>query len=195
MRCGFSYTINNDWGQIAIVLGLIVLGLAQGCIVALVFNTLLSSSPPSLAGDVGASRGLTHNLSGSAGISVATAMAVGLLGGLVTSQAIASPVITPTVISQVTIDNVTFITNEQLKEVLAKTTAASAEVDKTVLIYEDARLRALKITMLILAALALLAVIPAGRIPGFRHEDLPVGYPKDEDAIYDLGENGESAPA
>lgn len=155
---------------------------------ALVFNTQLSSSPPSLSGDVGALRGLVHNLSASAGISVATALAVGLLGGLVTSQAVASPIITTTAISQVNLYDVNFITNDQLHDVLAKTTASPAEVDKAFVIYADARLRALKITMLVLAALALLAVIPSGRMPGFSSEELPVGYPKDEDAIYDLDE-------
>lgn len=38
-------TIRNDWGQGVIVVGLVTLGLAQGCIVALVFNTLLSAAP------------------------------------------------------------------------------------------------------------------------------------------------------
>lgn len=178
-----------------IVVGLVGLGLARGCIVTLVFNTLLSSSPPSLSGDVAALRGLVHNLSGSAGIAVMTAMAVGLLGGLVTSQAVASPVISSSVLSQVNLDNVNVITNDQLDEVLGETAASPAEVDKSVRIYEDARLRALKITMLVLAGLALLAVVPAGRMPGFSTEDLPGGYPKDEDAIYNLTEVDRSVPA
>lgn len=83
--------------------------------------------------------------------------------------------------------------NEQLNAAPAKTTASPAEVDKAVVIYEDARLRPLKITMLVLAGLALLAVIPSGRMPGFSTEELPVGYPKDEDAIYDLGEADDTA--
>ncbi|MDO5735660.1 MAG: hypothetical protein Q4P15_04215 [Propionibacteriaceae bacterium] len=105
-----------------------------------------------------------------------------------TSQAFSSPDITPEVMSQVNLDNINFITNDQSGTVLSETTASAEEVDKAVLIYTAARLRALKITLLVLAALALLAVIPAGRMPGFREEDLPVGYPKDEDAIYDLAE-------
>jgi len=45
-----SFTIANDWGQAAVVVGLIVLGLAQGCVVALVFNSLLTSTPRENAG-------------------------------------------------------------------------------------------------------------------------------------------------
>jgi len=71
----------------------VTLGLAQGCIVALVFNTLLSAAPKKLAGDVGAFRRLTHNVSGSAGIAVATAIAVSLLGDIMMRDAVASPAV------------------------------------------------------------------------------------------------------
>ena len=81
-----AFTIRNDWSQVSVVVGLVTLGLAQGCIVALVFNKLLMSNPKELAGDVGAFRGLTHNISGSVGIAVGTAIAVSLLGGIVAQR-------------------------------------------------------------------------------------------------------------
>lgn len=173
-----AFAIRNDWSQLAVVAGLVTLGLAQGCIVALVFNTLLSSSPKELAGDVGAWRGLTHNVSGSAGIAVATTFAVALLGTLTFRAAVASPIVTPGLIEQVNFDNVNFITNQQLEQFLSMTTAAPDEVAKAVVIYSTARLQALKVTLLILAGLELLAIIPAGRMPRFRSGDLPVGYPE-----------------
>lgn len=173
-----AFTISNEWGQLPIVLGLIMLGLGQGAIVALVFNTLLSASPKELAGDVGAWRGLVHNISGSVGISIATVFAVSLLSMLILSNATASPVITPEIIDQLNFDNVNFLTNDQVEDILANRIGASPEeVAKAVLINAEARLRALKISLLGLAFLALLAIVPAGRMPGFREEDLPVGYP------------------
>jgi len=174
-----ALTISNEWGQLTIVLGLIMLGLGQGAIVALVFNTLLSASPKELAGDVGAWRGLVHNISGSVGISVATVFAVSLLSMLILTNASASPVITPEIIDQLNFDNVNFITNEEVEDILANRIGATPEeVAKAVLINAEARLRALKISLLGLASLALLAIIPAGRMPGFKEEDLPVGYPE-----------------
>jgi len=173
-----AFTISNEWGQLPIVLGLIMLGLGQGSIVALVFNTLLSASPKELAGDVGAWRGLVHNISGSVGISIATVFAVSLLSMLILTNATASPVITPEIIDQLNFDNVNFITNEQVEDILANRIGATPEeVAKAVLINAEARLQALKISLLGLAFLALLAIIPAGRMPGFREGDLPVGYP------------------
>ena len=173
-----AFTIRNEWGQLPIVFGLIMLGLGQGSIVALVFNTLLSASPKELAGDVGAWRGLVHNMSGSVGISIATVFAVSLLSMMILTNATASPVITPEIIDQLNFDNVNFLTNEQVEDILANRIGASPEeVAKAVLINAEARLRALKISLLGLASLALLAIVPAGRMPGFREEDLPVGYP------------------
>lgn len=174
-----AFAIRNDWGQAAVVVGLITLGLAQGCIVALVFNTLLSASPKTLAGDVGAWRGLTHNISGSAGIAVATTIAVALLGTITLQDATASPAITPALIEQINFDNVDFITNDQLDAFLATTTATPEEKTQALDIFAEARLHALKITLLLLAGLALLAIIPAGRMPRFQPGDLPVGYPKE----------------
>jgi MFS family permease len=176
-----AFTISNDWGQVSIVVGLISLGLAQGCIVALVFNKLLMSVPKELAGDVGAFRGLTHNISGSAGIAVATAIAVATLGVFVARDVAASPVFSVELVQEVNLDNADFITNDQLVALLEEQTSATpAEIDEAVDVLTDARLNALKLTMMLLAALALLALVPAGGLPDFREPDLTV---EDEEGI------------
>lgn len=179
-----AFSIQNSWGQAAIVAGLILLGLGQGSIVALVFNTLLSRAPKELAGDVGAWRGLVHNLSGSVGIAVISVFAVSVLSGLVISKVDESPILTPEVVAEVNLDNVNFVTNEQLEGVLAETGASADEVDEAVRINEEARLRALQISLLGLAALALLALVPATRMPDKGMDELPEKLePDDPDAI------------
>ena len=168
-----AFTIRNEWTQVLIVTGLILLGLGQGAIVALVFNTLLSSAPKELAGDVGAWRGLVHNLSGSVGIAVASVFAVSVLAGIIQADVRDHPELPPELVSQVNLDNVNFITNDQLSAVLAETTATPEQVDAAIALNEDARLLGLKISLLGLAALALLAIVPAGRMPGFTPGDMP----------------------
>jgi MFS family permease len=175
-----SFTIRRDWSQNMVVLGLVTLGLAQGCIVALVFNKLLMSNPKELAGDVGAFRGLTHNISGSVGIAVGTAIAVSLLGVIVARDAVASPAFSPEIMEQVNFDNTNFITSDQLAGVLEERGATAEEIDAAVEIYEDARLRALRTTLMFLALLALLALVPAGKMPDFREPDLTV---EDEEGL------------
>ncbi len=174
-----SFTIANDWGQAAVVVGLIVLGLAQGCVVALVFNSLLTSKARENAGDVGAIRGLTHNLSGSAGIAVASALAVGLLTSGAYAAANNSEVFTPQIVQQINFDNVNFFTNAQLESLLKeRTTATPDQITAAVDAFTKSRLDALKITLLVLGGLAALAIVPARRMPGFQTEDLFVGYPE-----------------
>jgi hypothetical protein len=175
-----AFTIRNDWSQVSVVVGLVTLGLAQGCIVALVFNKLLMSNPKELAGDVGAFRGLTHNISGSVGIAVGTAIAVSLLGVIVARDALESPAFSSELIEQVNFDNTNFITSDQLESILEERGATAEEADAAVEIYEDARLRALRTTLMFLAALSLLALVPAGKMPDFREPDLT---PEDEEGL------------
>lgn len=164
-----AFAVHNEWEQLVVVIGLVVLGLGQGAIVALVFNTLLSAAPKKLAGDVGAWRGLVHNLSGSVGIAVASVLAVGVLSGLVSAAVAEHPEIPASLVSQVNLDNTNFITNDHLSDVLAQQTdATDAQVAAAVAVNTDARLTALKISLLSLAAVSLLAIVPAGRMPGRR---------------------------
>ena len=168
-----AFTIRGEWGQAFIVIGLILLGLGQGSIVALVFNTLLSAAPKEIAGDVGAWRGLVHNLSGSVGIAVASAFAVTILASSLSSAAIAHPEISAELIQEVNINEADFLTNPQLEAVLEGTSATPTEVDAAIAVNEEARLRALQLSLLGLAMLALLAIVPALRMPSRIAGELP----------------------
>lgn len=176
-----AFTVRGEWGQWFIVAGLILLGLGQGSIVALVFNTLLSAAPKQLAGDVGAWRGLVHNLSGSVGIAVATAFAVGVLATSLATSAVENPEISDELVSEINFDDADFLTNAQLEEVLGGTSASEAEVAAAIEINEEARLRALQISLLGLALLSLLAIVPAMRMPNYREGELPEKLEPDDD--------------
>ncbi|MDN3497034.1 MFS transporter [Planococcus sp. APC 4015] len=182
-----AFTIRGDWGQVFIVVGLVLLGLGQGSIVALVFNTLLSAAPKELAGDVGAWRGLVHNLSGSIGIAVASAFAVGILASTLAVAADEHPEISSELISEVNINEADFLANDQLEAVLAQTSANEAEVAAAIEINEDARLRSLQVSLLGLAGLALLAIVPATRMPGRIAGELPEKLEPDDNDDIDEG--------
>jgi len=182
-----AFTIRNEWEQFFVIVGLITLGLGQGAIVALVFNTLLSAAPKTLAGDVGAWRGLVHNISGSVGIALASVFAVGILSSMVLTGIAGNATLTDDLKSQVNLNSINFVTNDHLKDVLSATTATPEQVDAAVALNEEARLRALKISLLALASIALLAIVPAGRMPNYRPGDLPVelssGRPASEEEL------------
>lgn len=168
-----AFTIDNEWSQFLIVVGLILLGLGQGSIVALVFNTLLASSPKELAGDVGAWRGLVHNISGSVGIALASVFAVAVLSGLITTGIAENDKLDPELTSQVNLDNIDFLTNPALEAVLEGTSASPEQAAAAIALNEESRLRALQISLLALAAIAVAAIVPAGRMPGFTPGDIP----------------------
>src|SRR5262245_53415766 len=159
-----AFTIRNEWSTAVVILGLVMAGLGEGSLLTLMFNVLVAASPPELAGDVGALRGVANNLSTGLGTAFASVVAVSLLGLIVATSLNRSP-IPDSLKTQVNLDNVTFVTNTHLKDVLARTTATQEQVDAAVAINQEARLRALKASFLILAGIALLAIFPATRLP------------------------------
>jgi hypothetical protein len=140
----------------------------------LLFNVLVTSSPKELAGDVGALRGVANNLSTALGTAFASVAAVSLLTLFITSALIESPTIPPSLAQQVVLDNVNFVSNDQLVARLAATTdATAAQKAEAVRINTSARTNALQASFLILAAIALLTILPAGGLPGYKPEEIP----------------------
>jgi hypothetical protein len=106
------------------------------------------------------------------------ALLVGLLSTIVLSNIAANPVLPKEIQSQVDLDNITFVSNDRLRSAMENTTATPQQVEEAVRVNTEARLRALKIgLLLLLAGLALLAVIPAGRLPNYLPGDIPSDEP------------------
>ncbi len=163
-----AIVINNQWNDSLVVLSLILIGLAQGALVTLLFNVLISASPKRLSGDVGALRGAARNLANGLGAAFAGALVVSLLSASITYEIQDHPEIPATFINQINIDRVTFVSNVQLQDFLAGTTASPSQVREAININAEARLYSLKMALLFLAAIAALMVLPVRRLPGFR---------------------------
>ncbi|MEY4922733.1 MAG: hypothetical protein RLY17_1450 [Pseudomonadota bacterium] len=168
-----AFVVRNNWSEFAVLIGLVIFGLAQGALVTLLFNVLVSASPKELAGDVGSLRGTTNNLANAIGTAVAGALLVGLLSANVMRGVAEAPILTPEIQAQVNMDSINFVSNDRLQGILAQTTATPEQVAEAVRVNEEARLRALKFGLLIMALLSLLAIFPAGRLPGYLPGELP----------------------
>ena len=171
-----SFVVGNNWGTALVILGLILVGLGEGSLLTLLFNVMVTSSPKELAGDVGALRGVANNMSTALGTAFAGVAAVGLLS-LFILNGIGQSDLPPSLVSQVNLDQVNFITNDQLDDVLTETTATPEQAAEAVNINESARLNALKASFLILAGFALLAIFPAMGLPDYVSDDEPVETP------------------
>lgn len=168
-----SFVVTNNWETVPTIIGLVVFGIGQGALVTLVFNVLVTASSKELAGDVGSVRGTTQNLASAVGTAVAGAMLVGLLS-INVLQSVASDVHLPeSLVAQVDLDNVNFVANDQLREVLEGTDATPEQIELAVEINTEARLDTLRLGLLILAAVSALAIAPASRLPNYRPHEIP----------------------
>jgi predicted MFS family arabinose efflux permease len=172
-----AFVVRNDWSAVPVLIGLVLFGIGQGSLVTLVFNVLVTASPKELAGDVGSLRGTTNNLAAAVGTAVAGALLVGLLSAAVLRSIAESPLLPTEIQSQVDLDNINFVSNDRLQSALERTTATPQQIAEAVRINTEARLRALKIGLLIMAGLALLTIIPAGQLPNYIPGEVPSDQP------------------
>jgi predicted MFS family arabinose efflux permease len=173
-----AWVVRNDWGAPVVMIGLIVFGIGQGSLVTLLFNVLVTASPKELAGDVGSLRGTTQNLAAAVGTAVSGALLVGLLSAFILASLVQHPDLKTELRTQMDLDNqITFVSNERLKSALERTNISPEKVAEAVRINEEARLRALKIGLLIMAAFSLLAIFPAGRLPDYKPGEIPANPP------------------
>jgi hypothetical protein len=102
-------------------------------------------------------------------------VAVSLLSLFILSSLANNPTLLPSLQAQVPLDNINFVTNDQLDETMSATTATPEQVAEAVRINEEARLRALKAAFIILAAIAVLAIFPARGLPNYTPGEVDAG--------------------
>jgi MFS family permease len=171
--CLLALTVSNEWSTFSVIVGLILVGIGEGTTLTLLFNVLVSASPKELAGDVGALRGVVNNVSSALGAAFSSVVAVGVLSFLITAAFTASN-LPPALKREINFDKIDFISNDQLETILSQTSVTPEEVNEAVSINADARLRALRATFLLLAAISLLAIFPALKLPKYTPGELSV---------------------
>jgi len=99
------------------------------------------------------------------GTAIAGALLIGVLSASITTSLVDNPVIPQELKAQVNLDDVDFVSDDRLLEVLEHTTAAPRQLAEAARIYTQARQRSLRICLLALVGLALVAIFPAGALP------------------------------
>ncbi len=75
--------------------------------------------------------------------------------------------------TEVNLDSITFVSNDQLESVINATSASPEQKAEALRINTESRLLALKIGFLIMAGLALVSILPASRLPNYRPGEIP----------------------
>ncbi|MFD6054196.1 MFS transporter [Agromyces sp. NPDC060279] len=175
-----AFVVTNNWETLPTILGLVVFGIGQGALVTLVFNVLVTAAPKELAGDVGSIRGTTQNLASAVGTAVMGALLVTMLSLNFTQAVTEHPELPDELVAQVDLDQVNFISNDELREKFTETDASVEQIDAAVAINEEERLRTLRMGFLVLAGLSLVAALPASRLPRYTPEEIPDPSPAGE---------------
>ncbi|PRY68326.1 putative MFS family arabinose efflux permease [Glaciihabitans tibetensis] len=168
-----AFVVTNNWETLPTILGLFLFGVGQGALVTLVFNVLVTAAPKELAGDVGSVRGTTQNLASAVGTAVSGALLVTILSFNVGQAVVNNVELPPALVDQVDLESVNFVSNDQLREVLSETDASDAQVAAAVAVNVAARLSALKLGLLVMAAVSALAILPASNLPKYRPHEIP----------------------
>jgi MFS family permease len=171
-----TFVVRNNWSAGPVMIGLIAFGIGEGALVTLLLNVLVTASPKELAGDVGSLRGTTNNLAAAVGTALAGALLVGILSASVMRSIAESPLL-PEIRSQVDLDSINFVSNDRVRSVMQRTTATPEQIAKAVRINTEARLRALRLGFLFMAGLALITIIPAGKLPDYMRGEIPSDEP------------------
>ena len=172
-----AFVVRNDWSAVPVLVGLVAFGIGQGALVTLVFNVLVTAAPKELAGDVGSLRGTTQNLAAAVGTATAGALMVGLLSAGIMAQIAATPYLPPDLVARLDLDNINFVSNDQLMGIMQGLEATPAQVQEAFRINSEMRLEALKIGLVVMAAVAALSIMPAARLPAYRPGDIPDNPP------------------
>lgn len=173
-----AIVVTNNWETVPTIAGLIVFGVGQGALVTLVFNVLVTSAPKHLAGDVGSIRGTAQNLASAVGTALAGALLVTILSVGIGRAVAEHTELPPSLVQQVDLDAVNFVSNDELRDVLADTDATADQQEAAIAVNEEARLLALKIGLLVLAGISATAILPASRLPRYRPEEIPDPSPE-----------------
>src|SRR5262249_38809317 len=120
--------IRNDWSNGMVIISMIVLGVAEGALAALLFNVLVSTFPKEKAGDVGSIRGTANNLATAVGTALAGALIVSVLGASINQDLAKNAVLPGELKIQLNLGNVSFVSNDVLKRILEHTSATPEQV-------------------------------------------------------------------
>lgn len=161
-------TLHNDWSDFVVVTGMIVTGAGEGALGTLLFKLITAGAPRSPDADVTPLCGATDYLAAGVGTALASALIIMVLAMGVQRELARDSMLSNAIKAQVDLDNVSFVSNDRLREALSRTSATPDQVDEAVRINTQARLQALRICFFVLTGLAVVALAAVRHLPDIR---------------------------
>lgn len=158
----------NDADAGIVTVPFILLGAGLGLLASQLGNVIVSSEPVERSGEVGGLQYTAQNLGASLGTALIGAVVIGALTTQLLTGIEDSPEVSDAVEQAAAVQlgaGAEFVSDAQLEEALARTSLSAAERAAVVDANADARIAALQLAMMTVAAVALLGLFLTGRLP------------------------------
>lgn len=166
--------VSNTWNKPAFWAAEILVGLSVGVVLAVGGSVVVSSAPDSLSSDVGSAQGVASFIGTALGTAVAGAVLLVALASTASDlvERKSSINLPPSV--ELSPTSVAFVSNDELRNLLSKPPwhLTNDQLAEAVEINVNARLAALRSSLVVLALLVFVAIGVVGSIPGPRPKEL-----------------------
>ena len=157
--------MRGRWSDSLVIVGMVLAGIGDGALATLLFKFLITRASADITGDVTPLCSSTNYFGAAVGTALASALVVGMLGMSVQGELRGSPAISSELKQQIDLNNISFISNDRLRQSLSRTDATPQEVEEAIRINTAGRLHALRVCFFALAVLAAFAFFPAAALP------------------------------
>jgi hypothetical protein len=142
-------------------------------LLTLLLNVLVSTSSVDQAEEVGSLRSTTSSLAAALGTALSTAILIGVLGASLSRDLAGNPTAWEALTTRLDLTSVLFVSNDRLVAFLDDAAFDAEQIEAALQINTNARLEALRISLAVLAVLALFGILPASKLPRYGAGEMP----------------------
>jgi len=164
--------VRDDWSDLWVIVSLAMVGFGEGALTTMLFKNLAAAGPREIEDEVEPVCDATTHLAAAVGAALVDATVIGVLGASVDRQLARDPA-SHELRQHLDLDRVAFVSNDRLRQVLERTAATRRQIDAAVRINTDARRLALKLSVFVLAGVALIGLLPLTRSDADRARNSP----------------------
>jgi len=160
-----------------------LLGVGMGLLASQLGNVIMSSVGPKDRSEAGGLQWTSQQLGSALGTALIGAVVISALAGVFVNQISSDPRISDEVSAEIGISmngSIQFVSSDGLKTALAETSLAPAEAEAIVDAYEDGQLTALRMGLMVAAAIVIGALFVARKIPDMSFEEMAAAQEDDE---------------
>ena len=176
-------TIQPELEGGAFAFAMALLGVGMGLLASQLGNVIMSSVGPKDRSEAGGLQWTSQQLGSALGTALIGAVVISALAGVFVNQISNEPRISDEISGEISValnGSIQFVSSDDLKAALAGTSLAPAEAEAIVDAYENGQLTALRMGLMVAAAIVIGALFVARKIPDMSFEEMAAAQEDDE---------------